>query len=625
MIFENYAYNMGGGMYINGYMGTVSVTFDPVNRCSIYNNTAGAGQDIVAHSISNDLNIPLQKFTVAHPSSYYAAPYRAWGNEFRLNISAVEADHQEINSDLYVSPDGNDNNDGLSPASALKTIRTAVYRIAADSLNQKTVHILPGTYSRTANQQVFPIPLKSWVKVQGSGIDTTLVMGEMDPAFAAGQNYSLNVFSSFYQSHARLSELSITSHHYSNSCGLWGFDESEMQLSKLRLYNLCPNDNAVLDITYNRNCLWNEILVEDISTVKFGLIQCAGYFSGTVKDSVFRNAVSTYISDEVWARALVWITLGQSVLIENSIFSNLTMMDDDSHAIQLGGATDTEFIPNYTISNCIFSDIHCNVRGTIIHGQNYPNIAITNCTFAGQTGNGEALMVNGIVTISNCIFYNDRSVEIAINPMDGSGITTTLTLDNNLIRNGFSDIWQAPGNTIHYHDTNISGNPMFLGGDDLHDPLYYSLAAGSPCINTGTPDTLGLDLLPYDLAGNWRVWNGRIDMGCYEYGSAPWVANDDPVIPEVVPGLMLSNYPNPFNPSTTIAYQLPKSGKVRLDIYNLKGQHVVTLVDEAKVAGSHTVIWNGADSSGSSVASGIYLYRLSFDGMNQTNKMLLMK
>ncbi|HPB09290.1 MAG TPA: hypothetical protein PK802_06345, partial [Candidatus Cloacimonadota bacterium] len=51
-IFDNYAYIMAGGIYINGYMGSVNVTFDPVNRCSIYNNTAGAGQDIVAHSIN---------------------------------------------------------------------------------------------------------------------------------------------------------------------------------------------------------------------------------------------------------------------------------------------------------------------------------------------------------------------------------------------------------------------------------------------------------------------------------------------------------------------------------------------------------------------------------------------
>lgn len=167
-IFDNYAYIMAGGIYINGYMGYVNVTFDPVNRCSIYNNTAGAGQDIVAHSINNDLSIPLDMFTVANPTSYYAAAMRAYGNEFQLLIDAQTAHHQEINSDLFVSPIGDDANDGLSPATALKTIRTAVYRVASDSLNQKIVHILPGTYSRTANQQVFPIPLKSWVKVQGA-------------------------------------------------------------------------------------------------------------------------------------------------------------------------------------------------------------------------------------------------------------------------------------------------------------------------------------------------------------------------------------------------------------------------------------------------------------------------
>ena len=150
-IFDNYAYIMAGGIYINGYMGSVNVTFDPVNRCSIYNNTAGAGQDIVAHYINTDLSIPLDMFTVSNPTSYYAASFRASGNEFQLLIDAQTAHHQEINSDLYVSPTGDDSNDGLSPATALKTIRTAVYRVASDSLNQKTVHILPGTYSRTAN------------------------------------------------------------------------------------------------------------------------------------------------------------------------------------------------------------------------------------------------------------------------------------------------------------------------------------------------------------------------------------------------------------------------------------------------------------------------------------------
>lgn len=549
-IFDNYAYIMAGGIYINGYLGYVNVTFDPVNRCSIYNNTAGAGQDIVAHLINNDLSIPLEMFTVANPSSYYAAAYRASGNEFELLIDAQAFHHQEINHDLYVSPEGDDANDGLSPATALKTIRTAVYRIASDSSNPKTVHILPGTYSRTTNQQMFPIPLKSWVKVQGAGIEDTQIVGEMDPAYANVQYNALKVITSFYQSHASLEDLSITSAGSDNSCAIWGFEDEALQLKKLRMYELSPDLYAVINIRRASNIMWDSITIEDITTDQMGMLYTEGYITGTIRNSVFRNAASTYTSNQVWAKPLIWTSAGQSFTVENSIFTNLSMADDDAQAICFGGVLNPQSQQYYTFRNCLFSNINCNERGVLIVGHTYPEMNITNCTFAGHTGNGEALMINGNVTISNCISYNNRSKEIAINPMDGTGIPTTLTLENNLIRNGYSDIWPWIGCTINYSDTNITGNPLFLGGDDTHDPLYYSLSAASPCINFGTPDTEGLGLLPYDLAGNWRIWDGCIDMGCYEYGSEPWVGNNDSVLP--VPSEALSVYPNPLSQLATI-------------------------------------------------------------------------
>lgn len=549
-IFDNYAYIMAGGIYINGYLGYVNVTFDPVNRCSIYNNTAGAGQDIVAHLINNDLSIPLEMFTVANPSSYYAAAYRASGNEFELLIDAQAFHHQEINHDLYVSPEGDDANDGLSPATALKTIRTAVYRIASDSSNPKTVHILPGTYSRTTNQQMFPIPLKSWVKVQGAGIEDTQIVGEMDPAYANVQYNALKVITSFYQSHASLEDLSITSAGSDNSCAIWGFEDEALQLKKLRMYELSPDLYAVINIRRASNIMWDSITIEDITTDQMGMLYTEGYITGTIRNSVFRNAASTYTSNQVWAKPLIWTSAGQSFTVENSIFTNLSMADDDAQAICFGGVLNPQSQQYYTFRNCLFSNINCNERGVLIVGHTYPEMNITNCTFAGHTGNGEALMINGNVTISNCISYNNRSKEIAINPMDGTGIPTTLTLENNLIRNGYSDIWPWIGCTINYSETNITGNPLFLGGDDTHDPLYYSLSAASPCINFGTPDTEGLGLLPYDLAGNWRIWDGCIDMGCYEYGSEPWVGNNDSVLP--VPSEALSVYPNPLSQLATI-------------------------------------------------------------------------
>jgi hypothetical protein len=85
------------------------------------------------------------------------------------------------------------------------------------------------------------------------------------------------------------------------------------------------------------------------------------------------------------------------------------------------------------------------------------------------------------------------------------------------------------------------------------------------------------------------------------------------------------NIPNPFNPRTTINFQLPTSADVRLDIYNILGQSVKSLVQRELPAGEHQVRWNGTDENGVRVASGIYFYRLQADEFVQTRKMLLLK
>ena len=76
----------------------------------------------------------------------------------------------------------------------------------------------------------------------------------------------------------------------------------------------------------------------------------------------------------------------------------------------------------------------------------------------------------------------------------------------------------------------------------------------------------------------------------------------------------LGNYPNPFNPSTTIKFDLRKAGYVNLEIYNIKGQKVRTLIDQQQEAGYHSKVWNGIDDSGNPIGSGIYFYRLIVDG-----------
>jgi len=111
----------------------------------------------------------------------------------------------------------------------------------------------------------------------------------------------------------------------------------------------------------------------------------------------------------------------------------------------------------------------------------------------------------------------------------------------------------------------------------------------------------------------------------------PWLI---PLYLEVIPSgsnlgereaFSASNYPNPFNPETTISYNLPAESFVYLEIYNLKGQLVKKLVGESQPSGMHKVVWNGCDQQGREVASGFYFYRLKTKDNQLTRKILLMK
>jgi len=102
------------------------------------------------------------------------------------------------------------------------------------------------------------------------------------------------------------------------------------------------------------------------------------------------------------------------------------------------------------------------------------------------------------------------------------------------------------------------------------------------------------------------------------------VANDDPAVPVIVTELK-GNYPNPFNPETTISYSVKDNQPVSLEIYNVKGQKVKTLVNETKKTGNYTAVWNGVDDHNRPVASGVYFFKMKAGKYSSTKKMILMK
>ncbi|MDH4071423.1 MAG: T9SS type A sorting domain-containing protein, partial [Ignavibacteria bacterium] len=89
--------------------------------------------------------------------------------------------------------------------------------------------------------------------------------------------------------------------------------------------------------------------------------------------------------------------------------------------------------------------------------------------------------------------------------------------------------------------------------------------------------------------------------------------------------ILLGNYPNPFNPSTTIRFSLSRPGNVSLTVFSVLGNHVITLVKGFHEAGVHSVYWSGNNSHGQAVANGLYIYRISTDYETAAKSMLLMK
>jgi len=121
---------------------------------------------------------------------------------------------------------------------------------------------------------------------------------------------------------------------------------------------------------------------------------------------------------------------------------------------------------------------------------------------------------------------------------------------------------------------------------------------------------------PLHLMSIWRCW-GQGPLGP--------VTGTDPA-PQFA-NVLGDNYPNPFNPVTTIAYSIKEPGHVALRIYNVAGQLVRTLVNERQAprVEMFTVEWDGRNDAGHAVSSGVYFYKLSAKGFEKTKKMVLLK
>ena len=176
-------------------------------------------------------------------------------------------------------------------------------------------------------------------------------------------------------------------------------------------------------------------------------------------------------------------------------------------------------------------------------------------------------------------------------------------------------------NSIDYSGSNnIEEDPLF----EDEDSGDFHLLQNSPCIDAGVAhyemeDYYGTMVVTANLSA-FEFAGFAPDMGCYEYGMT---SNDEDVISNTK--ISAKNYPNPFNPTTTISYAMDVNSYVYIDIYNVKGQKVIELFNGLVNAGNHSVVWDGKDDKGKAVKSGVYFYKIKTANSLIVKKMIMMK
>jgi outer membrane protein assembly factor BamB len=186
----------------------------------------------------------------------------------------------------------------------------------------------------------------------------------------------------------------------------------------------------------------------------------------------------------------------------------------------------------------------------------------------------------------------------------------------------------APGGSVvwTFNTTNtVISSPIVDGNGTIYIASYDTLYAIYPDgtmkweleIETFTTATPAMDTY-----GNLYVCSGR---KLYAIGPGGVSGIADNASEQPARDVFLHNYPNPFNPETTIRFQLPEDELLELTIHNLQGQMVRTLVNEVVPAGMHSAIWNGRDSNGNRASSGIYFYKLKAGELLRVRKMILLK
>jgi hypothetical protein len=229
-------------------------------------------------------------------------------------------------------------------------------------------------------------------------------------------------------------------------------------------------------------------------------------------------------------------------------------------------------------------------------------------------------------------------VEVNLNPNWGqSTVVTEMTIEGNntllytgLNYQGTEFTTQDVSGMTYLHidywtDNSTALNFFVISQTPTVDSDYYTIAivseqwASVDIPLTTFPNVDLTDVFQFKVEGNGTIYWDNF----YFYSNLVEVDNRSETLPQRF--ALEKNFPNPFNPSTTIRYELPEEAMVNVTIYDMMGRQVSTLVSSHQNAGYKSTQWNATNDSGEPVGAGLYLYRIEADNFVQTKKMILLK
>jgi len=388
------------------------------------------------------------------------------------------------------------------------------------------------------------------------------------------------------------------------SISLQNFIESGYGLNDYNLYVFNP---VILTNTYS-----DDIFITDPNTTQNATyIYCiyAVYegddYSSNPEDIVMSNAQRILVTVKTTTAPFTETFEESNVVIDDTITNEYQYFFDGWYGFT--GDLDTDVTigqGNYWTSNFSFANNFNNTSGLstsyIFNGWVVtPTISL---------GNADAVTISFDLALTapgarTAPILTDEYV-FAVVVSDDNGATWSA---NNILRAWWTGVVIGP----EYMFSGISsvGQQVTILVSDITGNIRIGLYAGSDI------DATGIDLEYYTPDAEIHIDNFSVSVTHSEH---------NPTIQPMQTAL-LSNYPNPFNPVTTISYTVAKDSPVSIDVYNIKGQKVKNLVNDIHTAGTHKITWNGKDTQGRDVASGVYFYRLNSGGLTDVKKMLLMK